>query len=110
MQSLIINIIYVLVQCCIVQMDFQYILLDIDRILHDWLLDIELHCHMILDMDLYICCWCKQDLMDNQGLLYIPVDNLVEHQCKMINMNTTGYYPKLCIGNLVHMVKGHKDF
>lgn len=91
-------------------MDLQCILLDIDRILHDWLLDIGLHCHKILDTDLGICCWCKQDLMDSLGLLYILDDNLVEHQYKTINMNMKEYYPKIYTGNSVHMVKGYTDF
>lgn len=45
--------------------------------------------------------------MGNLGLLYILVDNLVEHQCKMVSMNMMGYSQKLYIENLDHMVKEH---
>lgn len=45
--------------------------------------------------------------MGNLGLLYILVDNLVEHQCKMVSMNRMGYSQKLYIENLDHMVKEH---
>lgn len=54
-----------LVGQCIEQMDFQCIQVNIDMILHDLLLDTELRFHKIPDMDLYICCSCKPDLMGN---------------------------------------------
>lgn len=47
--------------------------------------------------------------MDNLGLLYILVDNLEEHQYKMVNMNMMGYFLKLYIENLDHMVKGYRE-
>lgn len=47
--------------------------------------------------------------MDNLGLLYILVDNLAEHQYKMVNMNMMGYFPKLYIENSDHTAKGHKE-
>lgn len=47
--------------------------------------------------------------MDNLGLLYILVDNLAEHQYKMVNMNMMGYFLKLYIENWDHMVKGYRE-